>query len=439
MLDLSDDLNTSISGETTTLARLLQITNAIGAVFYFTDCDIDLLVGSNTYKSHNGFDVSAIVTNLGTNLGTCSVDLLMADDGINKAMIEAGLLDGAEVIVSIVDWLFPTRGAIEKFRGNIQTIEYQDGLIATFDVEPLLSRDLQLNVDLVSSNCRVDLGSTKCGIDIEALSKTGTVATVSNLQQFDTDLTDNDSTWDIGLILFTSGNNDGVALEIGQYLNASGQITLQLLAPYTIQTGDTFKIYPGCDKTAVMCSSIYKNIINMRAEPFGLNAAAAGSIGGVASQSSGGVPTPASQYAVFTFHGTQPVDNNNYKIFRAGSDITGGATFLQFASNQLDPTTDLWTYHKLSAMTGYFMSTGANPRPFNPGGPSFYPADSQFFVAAQGIISNLAYGSPTPDRDGEAGNTGAITASAAIAVSMLSDALVYFNTAPTSLTFLSVG
>jgi hypothetical protein len=83
-----------------------------------------------------------------------------------------------------------------------------------------------------------------------------------------------------GRIEFTSGDNNGYTTEV-KYGTTSGSpavesIVLYLATPLAIQPGDTFYIWPSCDKTPATCLNKYKNIINFRGFKYlpGIDAAA---------------------------------------------------------------------------------------------------------------------------------------------------------------------
>jgi hypothetical protein len=46
----------------------------------------------------------------------------------------------------------------------------------------------------------------------------------------------------------------------GQYID----VTFYLPMPLDIQTGDTFTIRPGCDKSGAMCKGRFDNLVNFR-------------------------------------------------------------------------------------------------------------------------------------------------------------------------------
>jgi hypothetical protein len=71
-----------------------------------------------------------------------------------------------------------------------------------------------------------------------------------------------------GRIEFTSGDNDGYTAEVKFGITSGSpavdSIVLYLATPLAIQPGDTFFIWPSCDKTPATCLNKYKNILNFR-------------------------------------------------------------------------------------------------------------------------------------------------------------------------------
>jgi hypothetical protein len=67
-----------------------------------------------------------------------------------------------------------------------------------------------------------------------------------------------------GRIEFTSGDNNGYTAEVKAGDTGSNQIVLYLATPIAIQSGDTFFIWPSCDKTPATCLNKWKNILNFR-------------------------------------------------------------------------------------------------------------------------------------------------------------------------------
>jgi uncharacterized phage protein (TIGR02218 family) len=69
-----------------------------------------------------------------------------------------------------------------------------------------------------------------------------------------------------GLVTFTTGQNANRAMEISDYDDETGVVTLFTALGFPISVGDTFDMMQACDKTKQMCVS-YNNMLNFRGEP----------------------------------------------------------------------------------------------------------------------------------------------------------------------------
>ena len=75
--------------------------------------------------------------------------------------------------------------------------------------------------------------------------------------------------YDMGVMTFTSGSNVGISRVVSSYTYVSnGVVTVVPPFPYTVNTGDSFTIIPGCDKSQTTCQSKFNNLINISAFPY---------------------------------------------------------------------------------------------------------------------------------------------------------------------------
>lgn len=74
------------------------------------------------------------------------------------------------------------------------------------------------------------------------------------------------SYYDNGGVIFTSGALQGVTMPVKTSSNGSLSLMLECVA--TPAAGDTFKAYPGCDKSAAMCKSRFNNSLRNRSTPY---------------------------------------------------------------------------------------------------------------------------------------------------------------------------
>lgn len=69
-----------------------------------------------------------------------------------------------------------------------------------------------------------------------------------------------------GLLEWLTGDNQGIQQEVKDD-DGAGTLSLFLPAPYTIQTGDTFRVTALCRKTLAACRDTFRNTYNFRGEP----------------------------------------------------------------------------------------------------------------------------------------------------------------------------
>ena len=75
--------------------------------------------------------------------------------------------------------------------------------------------------------------------------------------------------FDFGAVVWESGDNAGVAMEVRTFTQATPDQTVRLFLdlPKDIQVNDVGRIYPGCDKLRATCINKFDNILNFRGFP----------------------------------------------------------------------------------------------------------------------------------------------------------------------------
>ncbi len=73
--------------------------------------------------------------------------------------------------------------------------------------------------------------------------------------------------YNFGQIKWLTGLNLGRAMEVKRWDASTREIVLFLAMPDSIAIGDTFDIFPGCNKAIADCHGFYDNILNFRGEP----------------------------------------------------------------------------------------------------------------------------------------------------------------------------
>ena len=256
----------------TTLCHCWKLTCANGEVSGFTSHDRDLVFDGVIFVAQSGFEASAIESSLGLNVDDLEVIGALQAATLNEAGLASGKFDNAEIEIYRVNWKDVSQRVITA-SGNLG--EVRRGRVEfRAELRGLAHHLNQPTGRLYQYGCDVDLGSAKCGVnlDLPAYRSAGTVSglpfpadsarvfTASGLDAFDNEW------FSRGKVLWTSGANEGLAMEVKLHGNAAGVVTIDLWQemPHALGVGDAFVITAGCAKLADICRSKFNNLVNYR-------------------------------------------------------------------------------------------------------------------------------------------------------------------------------
>lgn len=263
MKALASPLATHYAEPTTTLCTIWRLTRSDGVTFGFTDHDRTITYDSLDYVPSSAYDLSDNKTSSELNVDNLEAKGVLDDSGITAADVEAGLWDNAEAWVAELNWADPTMGANVLRVGRIGNIQRTRlGFVAEHRG---LMQTLQNNLlRVVLPTCDAVLGDARCGVNLAALTVSGAVTSVTSNRAFVASaLAQAAGYFNFGVITFTSGDCDGLAMEVKTHATG-GDLTLQLAMPRTVTIGDTFTLSPGCDKTPAVCKATFSNFVNFR-------------------------------------------------------------------------------------------------------------------------------------------------------------------------------
>jgi hypothetical protein len=105
---------------------------------------------------------------------------------------------------------------------------------------------------------------------LESLTESGTVLSlVSGKRRFTTTLLKLNDFYTGGLLTWTSGLNNGASMELKDYQNINGDVSLVLPMWFAITVGDAFSIHAGCFKRIIEdCKTKFGNSHNFQGEPY---------------------------------------------------------------------------------------------------------------------------------------------------------------------------
>jgi uncharacterized phage protein (TIGR02218 family) len=251
----------------TTIARCWKCTRVDGAVFGFTNVDVDLVVAGVTYQAATGFVASATEQEIGLAVPNLELAGILDSAAISEADINAGRWDGAAVEIFEVNYADLTQGTMLLRKGVLGKISAGS---TGFNAEGRgLAQAVQQSVGRVyAAACDANLGDARCTLDLAPFTVTGTVNLLSDRRIFgDTSRGEAADWFGGGVITWLTGANATLKMEVAQF-NAGGGFVLHLPMPYDIAAGDTYSLVPGCRKRrSEDCNIKFNNVVNFRGFP----------------------------------------------------------------------------------------------------------------------------------------------------------------------------
>jgi uncharacterized phage protein (TIGR02218 family) len=242
-------------------ADLYTFTLRNGSVYRFTDADINLLIGANTFIS--GPNITRTKTKQTVGITIDVVQVTIVDSGsttINgKPIIHQfrhGVFRGATVKIQklyLSSWTDLSPAPVDWFEGTVGAPSCDD-MSVNFEVKSMMEMlNKQMPADIYQDTCNNDLYDEVCGAVRASFTFNCTAGTVTDRKRFVLSGTSQADTYFVfGKVRFTSGQNAGQpARTVKKYL--SGIIEVFQPFPYDIAPGDTCVAEAGCDKLPVSC------------------------------------------------------------------------------------------------------------------------------------------------------------------------------------------
>ncbi len=234
MKTISPALQAHLDGELTTLADLVKITRADGVVKAFTSHDADLVVDGVTYVADGSFAAHAFDNAAALKADSAAIEGILDSALLSENEIKAGLYDHARIDVYVCNWSDPAQGVVPLRRGWLGEVRLAGGryVAELRGLHDLLQRTVG---DTYTPECRYDLGDARCGVNVAALTVAGSVSGVADRVVFtDAARTEAAGVFNYGKLVWTSGANTGLSMEVQNWDAASRTFTLWLPMPNNV-------------------------------------------------------------------------------------------------------------------------------------------------------------------------------------------------------------
>ena len=269
MRQISEDLAAHLGGDATTLCHCWRLTRRDGVVLGFTEHDRNLAFDGTVFKAASGFRPSETEAEDGLAAPPSEVTGGFSSEAMTEGDLASGRYDGARVEVFIVNWQALDQRLLLKVQ-EIGEVSRGGGQF-TAELRSFAHRLGQENGRVYNRRCDADLGDGRCRVNLAAFRATGTVMAVEAPEQIIASGLDGFSAgfFDGGRLVFESGANAGLVLAIDSTRAVDGGIELRFWLPLEVlpESGDTFEITAGCDKSFSTCRTRFSNHLNFQGFP----------------------------------------------------------------------------------------------------------------------------------------------------------------------------
>lgn len=272
------------------VAYLYTFTLVDGSVKRYTSGASDIVYSANTYSSggvsgvgpgpwfNTEQDDVAISWKLGVEVDTLTMNVLPGTATYNGLpLLQAlryGVFDGATLNVDLA--VMPTYGDVSNgvipsvFFGRVGEVDCgRTGASMTINSHlEILNQTFPRN--LFQPGCINTLFDASCTLVRASFAVASTATSGSTTSTINnTALGQATGYFSLGQITFTSGANSGFTRSVKVYTQAgTNTLTLTSPLPFAPAAGDTFTVYPGCDKLQATCSGKFSNLANFRGMPY---------------------------------------------------------------------------------------------------------------------------------------------------------------------------
>lgn len=260
---------------------LYTLTLLDGTVYRWTSWENDLAVSGNTYLAAIAgaapiVQRGAVQQTAGLQVDTLDVTLLgqgFSISGVPLGLKAAqGFFDGARLQVDHLIMQSPGDTSLlpvsSFFEGRVSTATPRGVNVELRVKSEIETLNVLLPKFLMQPACGNAVYDANCGLNrgtfTKSVTATGTPTTLIVTCSSATFSTAEKvaSYFNLGVLKFTSGANSGLRQCVAAYSESAGvaTFTLQLPFRYAPSAGDTFTVYPGCDRTKNTCLNKFNNL-----------------------------------------------------------------------------------------------------------------------------------------------------------------------------------
>lgn len=223
----------------------------------------EALIKRGTIRNTVGVEVDELSVSL-----LCNANVSYGNVPLTQFARQGGF-DGARMTLTRA--FYPTNnatscGSLNLFSGRVGPLTVSGHEIAMGIKSDLELLDVQMPRNVHSESCIHTLYDAGCNISAATFTVTGNTTANSTAFNVNCNLAQTAGYFDLGVMRFTSGENNGTQRTVRVHSN--GVLTVMQPFGRTPAAGDLFTVRPGCDKLFATCSAKFTNTGNFRGYPY---------------------------------------------------------------------------------------------------------------------------------------------------------------------------
>jgi uncharacterized phage protein (TIGR02218 family) len=249
-------------GELTSLALCWKLERLDGAGLALTSHDAPVTSDGVLHESSPGMSPAAVTRSLGLEPQSAEASGALSSAALAEKDLALGRWNGAQVRMTVVDWLDAESAPIQLIAGEIGSVSI-DGEAFSVELRGAAAVLEGSVCPATSAECRAEFGDKRCRVDMAGRSIVAHVVT-SDAGALTLDI-EVDERFVLGRLRYLSGANCGLDSVI---LSASGHVVeLREIPRAAVENGCRVELREGCDKRFETCVSRFANAANFRGEP----------------------------------------------------------------------------------------------------------------------------------------------------------------------------
>lgn len=173
MKEVSTEMSGHLQRAVTTLCTCWKIVRTDGETYRFTDADVDVTVGGDTYLSYGAYERTAIDSSATLAVSTLDVTGLSGIP-LPETELRSGRFDNAHVYVFATSWAKPVYGEVRLLSGFFGEVVTATNGTYTVELRSLSQKLAHDYTKVYTLTCQHDLGNTACGVDLSPTLSTTT-------------------------------------------------------------------------------------------------------------------------------------------------------------------------------------------------------------------------------------------------------------------------